>query len=144
MRAIEALERGIALSDELLDLHPSQRPENVGEQWENDKVAVSILQAMVNTAIPIARWRIHAELKNVHRTSKMGECDFTVCGTSIASVKAGIVGLMREDGEAYVTLWEQTAKGAEMMSGYQGLTSAQNFRNWFRQLDQFQVEPTVQ
>lgn len=143
MRAIEALERLIKMSDDLLGLHPSHRPEN--EDCEDDKAAIAICQAMVNTAIPIARFRIHAEVRNPNpKKTKTGLCDFTVSGTTIQSVKAGILALKDEEAQGYVTLWEQHADTAEMLSGYQGTLKSQKFRLWLQQIEYYQTEPTVQ
>lgn len=145
MRAIEALERLLASADREINMRLLQQGvgADLPDELQRDMTAQSICQAMVNTAIPIARFRIHAEVSSPDaKKTKVGECDFTVCANSIQSVKAGVVALLKEDAQVYVTLWEQSAAGAEMLSGYQGASWSQGFRAWIKQLDHF--EPTIQ
>lgn len=147
MRAVEALERLLASADREINSRLIQQEvgSDLPQELQDDMAAQAICQAMVNTAIPIARFRVHAEVKSPDaRKTKVGECDFTVCGTTIQSVKAGIIALLKEDAQLYVTLWEQSAAGAEMLSGFQGASWSQPFRNWIKQLDHFQTDPTIQ
>lgn len=141
MRAVEAMTRVIELSAYTMGLHQSQRPENDPEsdEYKNDEAAVAIVTAMLNTAIPIARFRIHCEfVETAKKSSGIGNFDFTVCATSVPSLKASVKHLRREEGDVYISLWEQHPDRAEMLVGYQGPTQSQNFRNWLSQLDAFE------
>jgi|SRR4051812_30667258 len=146
MRAIEALERLIKLGDYALGLHPSQRPENEeGQEFESNKAAVAICQAMVNTAIPIARYRAHVEVEQVwDKGAKIGVSDFSICSQNMAGIQAGIAALGRDNLTVRVTLWNQRADGADMLSGYQGQSKSQNFRIWYRDIVSLEQLPTIQ
>ncbi len=143
MRAAEALERLLMMATELMGIHPSQRPVEA-EQKEAEEVATAICTAMLNTAIPIARWRLHVEIEEVERKSKFSVTDFTICATHTASLQSALVGFWLADAKVSISLWEQKVNGAEMVMGYQGHTKDQKFRRFFDQLKYWQVEPTVQ
>lgn len=146
MQAAEVLTRVIAMSDELLSLHPSQRPENadVDKESHPDYVAVAVCQAMLNTAIPVARFRAHVSIEGVTGNTKLGLSEFTVSAVNIDGIKSGLVGLSMEGLAVYASLWEQRATGADMLSGYQGNTKTKGFREWLKQIDQFEVAPVIQ
>lgn len=148
MQAVEALTRVIALADFMtaapLEGAERLRPRTESDQ-EQDSIALAICQAMLNTAIPVARFRAHVSIEAVHsKTSRLGLCEFTISAINIDGIKASLITYMREDLTIHATLWEQRATGADMLSGYQGLTLRQAFREWIREIDQFQTEPTVQ
>lgn len=74
MRAIEALQRLVEISSKhthegCMDIEDLADDE--AEELKNDQVAVAIVQAMLNTAIPIARFRIHAEFVGTGKKNKM-------------------------------------------------------------------------
>lgn len=144
MRAAEALERLIAMGNVAIDSHAEPRDEADASFLEDDKIALAICQAMLNTAIPIARWRLHVEIEEVDKKSKFAVTDFTICSVHTASLQSALVGFWLADAKVSITLWEQTANGADMKMGYQGHTKDQKFRRFFDQLKYWQVEPTVQ
>ena len=146
MQAVEALNRLIALGDETLSLNSTLNTEHeeLSEQETEIKLATAICQAILNTALPVARFRCHVTVESVVGDSRVGISDFTICSTDIAGIKSGIVGMMREPLEITAHLWEQRQTGADMKSGYQGLTKAPNFRLWYKGLDLYEIMPTIQ
>ena len=148
MQAVEALTFLIAEGDRQLNLNPTLNSENeiLSEHETQLKLATAICQAILNTALPVARFRCHVSIEDVvvNGQNRVGMSEFTVCSTDISGIKAGLVGLLREPLTVVAHLWEQRATGADMQSGYQGLTKAPNFRLWYRGLDLFETLPTIQ
>lgn len=149
MQAVEAMQRLIAMSDELLGLHPSQRPAN--ENKEQDEVAIAIIQAMLNTALPVARYRAFVEVdQDQPKRSKFQERvavrdEYTVCGVTMASLISGLVGITHVVTNVKVTVFEQRADGADMISGYQGQTKGKaEWARFLRGLTALESMPTVQ
>lgn len=140
MRAIEALERLISIGR---DRHDGKSMSDIPEEEQNE-VAISICQAMVNTAIPIARFRVHVVIEDVGKKSKFDVSDYTICSANTNGLKAALYSLWSEDLTVDVSLWEQRPTGADMLAGYRGKTKDQKFRRFYSQIDYFQTEPTVQ
>lgn len=140
MQAVEALERLISEADAQLSLNTSRftdAPE-LSDHEKSLETAASICQAMLNTALPIARFRAHVSIEEGDVKS-----EFTICAVTIAGVKASLSGLKRSALTIVTHLWEQKPGNAEMLSGYQGSSKAPNFRLWLSSIDRYQTEPTV-
>lgn len=147
MNGAEALTTLISLADDhLKDLG---EPTDAKDQaWqERIQTAAAVCNAMLNTMMPIARWRAFVQIDEV--PSKKGGSDlkvtreeYTICSVSIAGIKNGLLSLGIEDLPVNVSLWEQRATGADMVSGYQGKTKSQQYRIFLRSLDHFEkAEP---
>lgn len=138
MNALEALSRLIAMGDELTGLHPDHRPANADNA--DDLTAIAACQAILNTALPIARFRLHVELFG-------SKTDFTVSAVTIRALRGTLMNLRNGDKnqEVQATLWEQRQTGAEMLSGFRGFTRAANYKLWLKQIEDYQhaTSPTV-
>ena len=144
MQPVEALTRLIQVTDLSIAEAKSQinmEDSLVASEIEQNEVAVAVAQAMLNTALPVARFRAHVTIDKIGPSSKLGLGDFTVCGVSIPSIKNGLIGLSHEGVEVHVSLWEQKATGADMLSGYQGHSKSRNFRLWLADIDAFEGTP---
>lgn len=144
MQPVEALTRLIQVTDLSIAEAKSQintEDSIIASEIEQNEVAVAIGQAMLNTALPVARFRAHVTIDKIGPSSKLGLGDFTVCGTSISSIKNGLIGLSHEGVEVHVSLWEQKAAGADMLSGYQGHSKSRNFRLWLADIDDLEGTP---
>lgn len=144
MQATEALTRLIKVTDlAILEAKNQVNMEDsiLASEVEQNGIAVAVGQAMLNTALPVARFRAHVTIDKIGPSSKLGLGDFTVCGTSISSIKNGLIGLSHEGVEVHVSLWEQKAAGADMLSGYQGHSKSKNFRLWLAAIDDFEGTP---
>lgn len=144
MQPVEALTRLIQVTDLSIAEVKSQinmEDSIIASEVEQNEVAVAIGQAMLNTALPVARFRAHVTIDKIGPSSKLGLGDFTVCGVSIPSIKNGLIGLSHEGVEVHVSLWEQKATGADMLSGYQGHSKSRNFRLWLAYIDALEGTP---
>lgn len=146
MQAVEALTRLIAMADlTVSNAGACIDPEDGSGEAENlkqDQLAISICQAMLNTAIPVARFRAHVQIEE--NAAKVPQGEFTVCAVNMVSIRAGLEVLMRHPLNIMVSVWEQRETGADMISAYQGLTKVQNFRIWVKGLDALETMPPVQ
>lgn len=110
---------------------------------EEVELAISVITAMLNTALPIARFRCFVSVdKHSLLKSRVHE-EFTVCAVNIAGIKGGLIGLNEHRTDVHVTLWEQRATGAEMLSGYQGPTKGKRYRNWLDSLNVLEAPTTT-
>ncbi len=141
MNALEAMTRLIEHGNDTLRLNStfgSDTPE-LSESEESLNLATSVMQAVMNTVIPIARFRAHVTIDKPGPSTKMVMGDFTLCGPSINCIRNGLLGLGHEGCEVHVTLWEQKPLGADMLSGYQGHSKSQQFRTWLKQIDHLET-----
>ncbi len=147
MQAAEAITRLIAIADTFLMVTPEQlaeySPENRA-QHEQDQLAISIAQAMLNSMIPVARFRVFIRIES----GEFSGTEFTVCCTDIRSVKASIKRLRMPGIKVYIQLWEQRPTGADMLLGFQGSTGTlvggkRSLDRWLESLDQFNASTTV-
>lgn len=115
MQPVEAITRLIALADNRHDGR-SVDPDNENEKL--DELAVTVVQAMLNTALPVARFRCFVKIDS---GSEEG-LEYTICAVKIEEVVCALMPLTRATREVYVQLWEQRATGADMLAGYQGWT----------------------
>ncbi len=136
MQGSEALTRLIAIADRFHETMQDAQSKEERDQFEQGQLAVSVAQAMLNTALPIARFRCHVTIDKVKEGSKIAPGDdFTVCGTSVKAIKNGLVGLAMEAIEVHASLWEQRPTGADMISGYQGSTKTMQYRLWLKEIE---------
>lgn len=119
MQATEALTILIRHADQRIKHVQSleQAPKDE-EEYKSFETAASICQAMLNTALPVARFRLFVRIEN----GKDDGREFTVCGVNIEDIIAAMVPYQNSARKLYVTLWEQRATGADMLEGFQGWT----------------------
>ena len=110
---------------------------------EDTEVAVAVCQAIMNTALPIARFRAHVEVTPVDG-EKGHRREFTVCAVDIPGIQAGLVGVKGYTGSVLATLWEQKAGGADMLSGHQGYCKGPLFSKWIKSLIELEDAKMVQ
>lgn len=144
MQPVEALTRLIEASDRMVNqvlVEDLKEGDDIPQYTQDLMTATAIGQAMLNTAIPVARFRAHVNIDSIGPSSKMGLGDFTVSGVSIPCIKNGLIGLSHEGVEVHVTLWEQKSTGADMLSGYQGHSKSRNYRLWLASIDELEGAP---
>lgn len=139
MTSLEAIQSLIAVADvhmslsrsmaELGDMSPEQR-----ETIENIEVAISTVQAVLNTAMPVARFRCYVSVEVGKKPRGPIRDDFTICAPTIEGITAGLIGLAQTRVDVHATLWEQRPLGAEMLSGYQGPSKVSRYRSWVESL----------
>lgn len=157
MQAVEALTRLLAIADihlkeERYRRAGSELEEGGPEMDEMDRreIAVSICHAMLNTAIPVARFRAFVEVDDVQpKRSKMQEeravlHEFTICAVDMDGIMSGLIGVTAVPTNVRLTIWEQRADGADMISGYQGQTKTMKYRQFLQGLKALETMPTVQ
>lgn len=141
MNGLEALTRLLVLGEQGIR-DKGIDPQNPDNAEDRDVIALAIISAMMNTALPIARYRAHVQIED-HGNKKIPAGEFTISAVNMVSIRAGLETLMQHPLKVFVSLWEQRATGADMISGYQGPTKAQNFRTWVRSIDSLETMPTI-
>lgn len=150
MNAAEAMTRLIDVSDRYLKINELSEDINDIEK-ENDEIrtAAAVCMAMLNTFLPIARFRCHVEVtssgKSAPGKAKLAATsEFTSCSASMDGIRSSLAALSSVETDVRVTIFEQRATGADMLSGYQGLTKTQNYRRFLEGLNALETLPTVQ
>ena len=145
MQAAEAITRLIDLADRYAPKVFSEEstPEFRAEVEEN-QVAISIAQAMLNSMIPVARFRVFIRIES----GTFDGAEYTVCCTDIKSVRTAVYALRSPARKIYIQLWEQRATGADMLLGFQGSTASfmkgkRSLDHWLDSLSQFEHSPSV-
>lgn len=120
MQPVEAITRVIALADGMTAPPGSLLREvlHTEEEQEQNTLAIGVVQAMLNTALPVARFRCFVKLETGSDTGS----EYTICATKIEEIVAALKPLTRITMTVYISLWEQRPLGADMLSGYQGKT----------------------
>lgn len=124
MQAVEALTRLIKMADETME-STCIDPESLDQddpslqRFQQDKVAIAIIQSMLNTALPVARFRCFVRIES----GKAKGREYTLCATRIEDIVAALHPLSRTRCDVYVLLFEQRATGANALDGYQGSTT---------------------
>lgn len=120
MQAVEALTRLIAIADRRGIDSDKELAERLKDSDEaaKDQLASSIAQAMLNTALPVARFRCFVQIESGKRKGR----EFTICAVNIEDIIAALGPLSTTATKVYINLWEQRATGADMLEGYQGWT----------------------
>lgn len=134
MSPLEAMTQLLSLAG-IMSAPPSSHQPRTEEEQERDQLAISICQAMLNTAIPVARFRAHVSLDDGP--------EYTICATSIPSLQSGLESLLIRPQQGQVTVWEQRAQGADMLSGYQGFTKSKQYRLWLKSLHEHEAPSTA-
>lgn len=144
MQAAEAITRLIAIADQQnADLGPALDEQEASAR-EQDQLAVTIAQAMLNSMIPVARFRVFIRIES----GTFDGAEYTVCCTDIVSVRAAVHALRSPARKIYIQLWEQRATGADMLLGFQGSTASfmkgkRSLDHWLDSLSQFEHTPAV-
>jgi hypothetical protein len=131
MQPTEAMQHLLSLADRVINLGQAR------DEEDNLKLSTAVITAMLNTALPIARYRAFVEVSKIYRkTSDLStvEGEFTICAVDIKALKSGLAALYSADVEVRVVIFEQRADGADMVEGFQGKTRSQNYRVWYRNL----------
>lgn len=115
MQAVEAMTRLIEMADHYIAEEGGPADPDKREQLE---VAVAVAQAMLNTALPVARWRCFVKFESGVEKDR----EFTLSAVNIEDIVVPLRALGNARRQVYVTLWEQRATGADMVTGYQGST----------------------
>jgi hypothetical protein len=145
MNAPEALQLLIHHMDRMW-IHSDYRVSLSEEEQEQIKLATAICVAMLNTALPVSKYRAYVEVIGQHGAKKpitqgKVEAEYTACAVNMAGIRSGLVGLLREDLEVRVLVFEQKAGSADVVTGYHGFTKNQKFRLWFKELAALDKEP---
>lgn len=155
MQALEALTRLLSIADIHLGTERARRAElEEGgpelDEMDRKELAVSICQAMLNTAIPVARYRAFVEIDDYQPKRTRVQEDravlhqFTVCAVDMDGILSGLIGVTSLPTNVRLTIWEQRADGADMISGYQGQTKTMKYRQFLQGLKALETMPTVQ
>lgn len=155
MQALEALTRLLSIADIHLTTERQRRVEMEEggpemDEMDRKEVAVSICQAMLNTAIPVARYRAFVEIDDYQPKRTAAQKDrevlhqFTVCAVDMDGILSGLIGVTSLPTNVRLTIWEQRADGADMISGYQGQTKTMKYRQFLQGLKALETMPTVQ
>lgn len=140
MQAVEALTLLISMGDQSLKLNASLDGDNpqLSEYEKQLQLAVSVCQAMLNTALPVARFRCFVQIESGREKGR----EYTICGVNIEDIVTALYPLSLLQRNVYVSLWEQRATGADMIEGYQGPTrgvSKPQFRMFLDSLRKYSV-----
>jgi hypothetical protein len=145
MQAVEGMTRLIALADELIKeegvlvlgtrdlVLDGALTEDI--EMEELKLAAAVCTAMLNTALPVAKYRVFVRFDKCFPKEEIGT-EYTLCGVRMSDIRAALRSLDHHNREVYITIFEQGEAGADMISGYQGQTSTINrkYRKWLDSL----------
>lgn len=149
MQAAEAIQ--------LLILSMDQRHKDLGEPQEDveqddrerEKLAIAVSQAMLNSMVPVARFRAFVEIdveqpkRSAHQRDVAVYHEFTISGLTMGAIRSGLIGLGAVPTNCRVLVFEQRATGADVLCGFQGQTKTQKFRNFLKELDGYEAPSTV-
>jgi len=123
MQPVEAMSILIAIGDLASKSMGAAVPEAVDDpqtlSQQRLDVAIAVAQAMLNTALPVARFRLFVQIE----TGRDKGREYTVCSPTIEDIIAALYPVGRIARRIYVTLWEQRPEGADMIEGFQGSTA---------------------
>ena len=146
MQAAEAIQCLIHDSDQLRA--QTERTEQNDDWFHRSELSVAVAQAMLNSMIPVARFRAFVEVdpiqpKRTAHQDKTAICyEFTICGINIEAIRGGLLGLLNAPTNCRVLVFEQRATGADVVSGFQGETKTQKYRNFLHELSALEA-PSV-
>jgi hypothetical protein len=151
MNSLEAMTRLLSLAEVELrrnETYGTETPE-LSESEQELATATAVITAMLNTALPIARFRVFVEVDPIQPKVKSVKerpvvAEFTGCAVTVGGVRSAIQGLSIEATNVRIMLFEQRHNGAEMISAYQGKTKTLAYRNWLKELDLFNSAMTIQ
>lgn len=150
MQSLEAIQRLMKVARDYVDgwieTHLVNSPEAPMDESVADlDVAAKVVEIMLNTALPIARFRLYVELDEVVVPKKQKQLssnhhhEFTTCSVTIDGIKSSITFLSRESTNCRLILWEQATTVARMVTGFQGDSKSKEFRLWLKSLDLIQT-----
>ena len=151
MQATEALTRLIAAAEARLNLNESRNTERV-EQSDHEQqleLATAICQAMLNTAIPVARFRALIELQaDQPRRSKWEDFiaakqEFTISAVNMKGILGGLGAITNVPTGIRLSIWEQRQTGVDMVSGYEGQTKTAGYRQFLLGLAELEFRPDI-
>jgi len=123
---------------ELAEMTESER-----EHCEKIEVAISVVNAMLNTALVVARFRCFVQVDSLSILGwRINRTEYTICSPNIEGVIVGLMTLDQKRCSVYLQLWEQRPLGAEMLSGYQGLSKTGRYRSFVDSLKLFRENLT--
>lgn len=144
MQLSQALQRvlGIARQNRE-DVGPAENDQEETE-FAQDEEAIKQVEEILTVAVPLARFRCYVTVEKVGPKSRLGLGNFSVSAVEIPAIKNGLIGLSMEPVNVYVQLWEHREEGKfDMLSGYQGATKTLGYRNWLKDIDRFQRDPST-
>lgn len=123
MQAVEALTRLLAMADEsikssCIDPESLDQDDPSLQRFQEDQIAIAVIQAMLNTALPVARFRCFVRIES----GKAKGREYTLCAVRIEDIVAALHPLGSRKTDVYILLFEQRATGADALDGYQGST----------------------
>jgi hypothetical protein len=125
--------------------------QEIRQQSEAYSLASAVGQAMLNTALPVAKYRAFVEIdpeqpkRSKFQESVAVKYEFTICAVNMDGVISGLIGITGVPTNVKLTIWEQRANGADMLSGYQGQTKTGQYRKFLEGLRALEtVNLTVQ
>lgn len=144
MQPTEAMQYLLSLSDRFIKIGQAADETDTpikadfSVNREELQLATAVITAMLNTAMPIARYRAFVEVTETFKKTKSDlsvlEGEFTICAVDMTSLKSGLAALYASDVLVRVVIFEQRPDGADMVEGFQGMTRSQNYRVWYRSL----------
>lgn len=144
MSPVEGINQLIAVADRFDSIMADAQSAEELKFHEDTKLAVAISQAMLNAALPVARFRCFVSVDRDSKKKGPIRDEFTISATNISAILGGLIGISQYQTDVHVTLWEQRATGADMISGYQGPTKVQRYRKWLESLPSHEAHPTAQ
>lgn len=121
MQPVEALTLLIAAGDanwKFTSMSDTDSPRELTEYEQQLQLAVTVCQAMLNTALPVARFRCFVRMESGKETGR----EFTICSANIEDIAVALYPMSLMSRFVYIALWEQRSDGASMLEGYQGNT----------------------
>lgn len=140
MNALEAMTRLIEVGDKSLTrrVHADEGIEQA--RLEQIELALAICTAMLNTALPVAKYRCFVKIEETFPKTD-NDTETTVCGVRMKDIRAALRPLSNARRKVYITIFEQRKDGAEMISGFQGYTrGSSGYTHWLESLSAFDLK----
>lgn len=141
MRALEALTRVIAHAEAELNLN-STRGTDAVDQSESEKEleeAVELCKAILETALPLARYRVHVEFRPTF--GDKGPYEYTLCAVRLNDVVKALSNLRMA--EIRVNVWEHKTSSASLIFGFQGMVGSKPFKLFLSHLTDLELSELV-
>jgi hypothetical protein len=116
-------------------------------QFEANEVAISICQAMLNTAMPIAKYRAFIEIetdqpkRTKYQDSVAAKHEWLIASVNIEGILSGLMSVTHVNTNVRVSLFEQRATGADMLTAYQGESKSASYRAFLKSLPALDQRP---
>lgn len=153
MQAAEAITRLMVMSQQAvsdaeacIDIEDGSAE---AEELRLDQLALAVADAMLNSMLPVARFRAFVEVLDLsNKKHPVGNvtAEYTVCAVSMEGIKSGLSGVSINDMQIRAMVFEQTSTGAHPVpgGGFQGFTKSSQYRLWYRSLSETTQDETVQ